>query len=111
MGSTTTAQHAPMFVDRDLLRARFVTAMSSMYRAEVPLYGDLIDIVRDVNAQAFENCTRNGQGNDASAIIASSERLTLERHGAIRLGTPFELRTFSNQLLTSYRMETSTGVI
>ncbi|OJJ78654.1 uncharacterized protein ASPGLDRAFT_70634 [Aspergillus glaucus CBS 516.65] len=82
-----------MFVDRDLLRARFATAMSSMYRAEVPLYGDLIDIVRDVNAQAFQNCTRNGQGNDASAIITSSERLTLERHGAIRLGTPFELRT------------------
>lgn len=40
MGSTTTAQHAPMFVDRDLLRARFATAMSSVYRAEVPLYGD-----------------------------------------------------------------------
>lgn len=54
---------------------------------------ETIDIVRDVNAQTFQNCTRNGQGNDASAIITSSERLTLERHGAIRLGTPFELRT------------------
>jgi hypothetical protein len=38
------------FISKDELRARFCTALSVMYRTEVPLYGDLIELVDDVNA-------------------------------------------------------------
>lgn len=44
MASTT-------FVSPDELRARFCTALSAMYRTEVPLYGDLVELVDDVNAK------------------------------------------------------------
>lgn len=67
-------------VDKDDLRNTFALAMSAMYKAEVPLYGDLVRIVKDVN-QACK------------AETPLEERLDLERHGAIRLGTPYELRT------------------
>ncbi|OGM49687.1 hypothetical protein ABOM_001804 [Aspergillus bombycis] len=83
---------AAMYVDSDVLRTRFATAMSTMYRTEVPLYGDLIEIVRDVNMRVLRGINENGQPGDAAGISASSERLTLERHGAIRLGTAHELR-------------------
>lgn len=38
------------FISKDELRARFCSALSAMYRSEVPLYGDLIELVDDVNA-------------------------------------------------------------
>ncbi|TDZ15155.1 Uncharacterized protein Cob_v011882 [Colletotrichum orbiculare MAFF 240422] len=79
------------YVDADSLRTTFALAMSTMYKAEVPLYGDLMQIVQNVNRDAQ---TRRVQGLDGSATMdASVERLTLERHGAIRLGTPRELHT------------------
>ncbi|KAI1451904.1 hypothetical protein F4805DRAFT_463307 [Annulohypoxylon moriforme] len=82
------------FIDANTLRSNFSTAMSVLYRSEVPLYGDLVKIVQDVNASTLQEC----YGLDApmtstTAIRASSQRLTLERHGAIRLGTPYELQT------------------
>ena len=67
-------------VDQDELRTTFSMAMSAMYKAEVPLYGDLIRIVKEVNKHLKEE-------------MPPGERLDLERHGAIRLGTPDELRT------------------
>ncbi|EMC93433.1 hypothetical protein BAUCODRAFT_76484 [Baudoinia panamericana UAMH 10762] len=73
-------------VEQDHLRTIFALALSSMYRKEVPLYGDLVSIVRDINSQVLFR-TRLGLGSD------SSERLDVERHGAIRLGTPAELQT------------------
>ena len=61
-----------------------------MYRNEVPLYGDLIDIVASVNDAVLA-------GDDAlHARLSEShelERLTAERHGAIRVGTAEELST------------------
>ncbi|KPM42716.1 Uncharacterized protein YdcJ [Neonectria ditissima] len=79
------------FISADELRTNFAKAMSAMYRNEVPLYGNLINIVRDANA-----CTLKKQKSQdlttPTAIRTSSERLTLERHGAIRLGTPYELQ-------------------
>ncbi len=60
----------------DVIRARFCAALSAMYRAEVPLYADLLAIVAQVNARAAG---------------AAEPRLAVERHGAIRLGTPAEL--------------------
>ncbi len=64
-------------IDPVLLRDRFSQALSAMYRQEVPLYGDLLRIVADTNRAA-------GGADD--------QRLGSERHGAIRVGTPAELR-------------------
>jgi uncharacterized glyoxalase superfamily metalloenzyme YdcJ len=72
-------------VSPDDLRARFSQGMSDMYRDEVPLYGDLLDIVAERN-QAVGMQT------------ADAARLPVERHGAIRLGTAQELRTMRRVL-------------
>ncbi|KAL4907189.1 hypothetical protein BDW74DRAFT_166700 [Aspergillus multicolor] len=87
MSSPQTPPDVDAFVDADSLRTRFALAMSSMYKSEVSLYSDLIKIVRDVNQQALRKTQK-----ETGAIHASGERLTLERHGAIRLGTPYELQ-------------------
>ncbi|EFQ33127.1 hypothetical protein CGRA01v4_13223 [Colletotrichum graminicola] len=79
------------YVDADTLRTAFALAMSAMYKSEVPLYGDLIQIVQRVNHEA--QAKRLNGLDDAVFMEASTERLTLERHGAIRLGTPKELHT------------------
>jgi uncharacterized glyoxalase superfamily metalloenzyme YdcJ len=62
------------WVSADDIRARFCAALSAMYRAEVPLYADLLALVAQVNA---------AHGHDTVAEP--------ERHGAIRLGTAQEL--------------------
>lgn len=77
------------YVAYDDLRVRFAAAMSQMYKAEVPLYGELMEIVRDINRKILQRRESVAQ-ND---LDVSAERLSLERHGAIRLGTPFELKT------------------
>ncbi|KAI8651075.1 DUF1338 domain-containing protein [Fusarium keratoplasticum] len=82
-----------IFVDADELRTNFASAMSAIYRKEVPLYGDLINIVRDVNTLTLQKRQASDASTTSAAIRTSSERLTLERHGAIRLGTPYELQT------------------
>ncbi|KAK2013491.1 DUF1338-domain-containing protein [Colletotrichum eremochloae] len=79
------------YVDADTLRTTFALAMSAMYKSEVPLYGDLIQIVQRVNQEA--QIRRLNGLDDSITMEASTERLTLERHGAIRLGTPKELHT------------------
>jgi uncharacterized glyoxalase superfamily metalloenzyme YdcJ len=78
------------FVSTDRIRSLFTEAMSQMYRAEVPQYGTLLELVADVNAEVLakdnalrERLTRAGE----------MERIDVERHGAIRLGTPQELFT------------------
>ncbi|KAH7463503.1 Uncharacterized protein FOMA001_g18159 [Fusarium oxysporum f. sp. matthiolae] len=90
MGSHTNNSS---YVNADELRTDFASAMSVMYRKEVPLYGDLIDIVREVNTATLEKQEGSNPSSTSTAIRTSSERLTLERHGAIRLGTPYELQT------------------
>ncbi|KAF2008877.1 DUF1338-domain-containing protein [Aaosphaeria arxii CBS 175.79] len=71
------------YVHPDDLRTAFALEMSRMYRNEVPLYSDLIRIVEGVNDQKF-----------AQSINSNTmDRLDLERHGAIRLGKPMEMRT------------------
>ena len=37
------------FVTPDRIRSLFAQAMSDMYRTEVPLYGDLVTLVGDIN--------------------------------------------------------------
>ncbi|KAM0464949.1 hypothetical protein ACHAPV_001940 [Trichoderma viride] len=92
--TTTTSHHVPEYADPDALRTAFTLAMSSMYKSEVPLYGDLIHIVNAVNAS-----TRTADLDPRVLAMrhgnVASSRLDIERHGAIRLGTPYELRTVS----------------
>lgn len=72
------------------IRARFSAAMSRMYRAEVPAYGTLLELVGDIN----EQCLRDDPAlADALDATDGRARLSEERHGAIRLGTPEELAT------------------
>lgn len=70
------------------IRAAFFEAMSRMYQAEVPLYGDLLDIVDDVNTSVLA-----ADPHLAADLRRRGElhRLGQERHGAIRLGTAAEL--------------------
>ena len=68
-----------MRADPTELRRAFSRALSAMYRAEVPAYGTLLEIVGEVNGRRLS-------GEDSLA-----ERLDEERHGAIRVGTAREL--------------------
>jgi uncharacterized glyoxalase superfamily metalloenzyme YdcJ len=76
------------YVRTDDIRKAFSTAMSDMYRAEVALYGELIEIVQAINMGVLEE-------NPALATeLAPSDKidgLNTERHGAVRVGTAEEL--------------------
>ncbi|WP_420884192.1 VOC family protein [Psychrobacter saeujeotis] len=63
-------------------------AMSTMYQTEVPLYGDLLDLVAEVNTQVLN---QNPEIKEQLAHTGELDRLSMERHGAIRLGTADEL--------------------
>ncbi|SDO05312.1 Uncharacterized metalloenzyme YdcJ, glyoxalase superfamily [Streptomyces sp. cf386] len=67
------------------LRAAFAARLSDMYGREVPAYTTLVDISREVNEDVLR-----AQGADAERL-GSIGRVTAERHGAIRVGTPAEL--------------------
>lgn len=68
------------------LRAKFALRLSTLYAQEVPAYTTLVDVSREVNDRVL--------GRDAAAAqrLGSIGRVTAERHGAIRVGTPRELR-------------------
>jgi uncharacterized glyoxalase superfamily metalloenzyme YdcJ len=74
------------------LRARFATALSRMYGAEVPAYHTLVDVSTEVN--------RDRARDDR---LGSLERVTAERHGAIRVGSPRELADVAD-LLSAFGM-------
>ncbi|WP_145583953.1 2-oxoadipate dioxygenase/decarboxylase HglS [Yersinia intermedia] len=80
----------PLFVHPDEIRARFSSAMSDMYQDEVPLYSALLELVADINKQ-----TMNQQPELTRHLRQTGEieRLDMERHGAIRVGTAAELAT------------------
>ncbi|WP_263261896.1 VOC family protein [Pseudomonas sp. RIT-PI-S] len=80
------------FANPDDIRARFSQAMSAMYQAEVPLYGDLLELVAEVNRE-----TLAAQPALAEALRSGGEleRLDEERHGAIRVGSAEELATLA----------------
>lgn len=66
------------------LRAQFAAGLSAMYAAEVPAYRTLVQVSEQVNADyaaRHANAERFG----------SLRRVTAERHGAIRVGSPAEL--------------------
>jgi uncharacterized glyoxalase superfamily metalloenzyme YdcJ len=66
------------------LRACFAAGLSAMYAAEVPAYGTLVEVSGQVNA---DYVTRHPEAQR----LGSLDRVTAERHGAIRVGTPAEL--------------------
>ncbi|HWH85377.1 MAG TPA: VOC family protein [Pseudomonas sp.] len=80
------------FVSPDLIRQRFSRAMSDMYRDEVPLYGALMQLVEKTNRDVLSR-----QPDIAGQLKRSGEieRLDMERHGAIRVGTATELATLA----------------
>jgi uncharacterized glyoxalase superfamily metalloenzyme YdcJ len=81
---TARADH----LSSDAIRTLFSTAMSRMYQAEVPQYGALVALVAEVNA-----ATRAADPGLDRRLLESgeAERLDLERHGAVRVGTASEL--------------------
>jgi uncharacterized glyoxalase superfamily metalloenzyme YdcJ len=68
------------------LRAEFAARMAAVYGREVPAYTTLVEVAEQVNRAVLE---RDGS---AAERLGSIDRVTAERHGAIRVGTPAELR-------------------
>ncbi|TDE95149.1 VOC family protein [Occultella glacieicola] len=67
------------------LRAAFARSLSDMYGREVPAYTALLDVAHEVNSDVM------AADPAAAQRLGSIGRVTAERHGAIRLGTPTEL--------------------
>jgi len=67
------------------LRAAFARSLSDMYGKEVPAYTSLLEVSHAVNSDVVATI-----GADAERL-GSIDRVTAERHGAIRLGTPREM--------------------
>jgi uncharacterized glyoxalase superfamily metalloenzyme YdcJ len=80
------------FVSPDLIRQRFSKAMSDMYREEVPLYGALMELVEQTNRDVLALDPDIARQLDSTGEI---QRLDMERHGAIRVGTAQELATLA----------------
>ncbi|WLH66416.1 VOC family protein [Pseudomonas sp. FP2309] len=79
-----------LHVSPDEIRKGFSQAMSAMYRDEVPLYGALMALVAETNTRVLD-----AEPDLARQLQRTGEiqRLDMERHGAIRLGTAAELAT------------------
>src|ERR1700712_1262575 len=82
---TATRTAPPQTVTQTGLRARFAEILSGLYGREVPAYTTLLDVSRAVNADVAA-----ALGADAERL-GSLDRVTAERHGAIRVGTPAEM--------------------
>jgi uncharacterized glyoxalase superfamily metalloenzyme YdcJ len=67
------------------LRAQFALGLAEMYGGEVPAYTTLVEVSRAVNEDFAAK-----HGTDAGRL-GSIARVTAERHGAIRVGSPREL--------------------
>ena len=81
---------AHAFVSPDQTRAAFSRAMSDMYKQEVPLYGTLLELVGEVNDSVLQQRPALAE---SLRHTGETERLAMERHGAIRVGTRQELST------------------
>ena len=67
------------------LRAEFAQRLSLMYGEEVPAYNTLVEVSAAVNRDYIDR-----HGADAERL-GSVSRVTSERHGAIRVGSPQEM--------------------
>jgi len=75
----------PGSVSSTQLRTRFAARLSGLYGEEVPAYTTLVEVSQEVNQRVLAR-----QGADAERL-GSIDRVTAERHGAIRVGSPREL--------------------
>jgi uncharacterized glyoxalase superfamily metalloenzyme YdcJ len=66
------------------LRACFAAGLSAMYAGEVPAYGTLVDVSAEVNRDYVAS-------HPDAERLGSLQRVTAERHGAIRVGNSTEL--------------------
>ncbi|CAM3691504.1 VOC family protein [Halomonas sp. FME1] len=76
------------FLATNDVRDRFSTAMSAMYQKEVPQYGTLLELVEQVNQETLNQQPELRRRLEAQGELA---RLSVERHGAIRVGSADEL--------------------
>ena len=74
-----------MIVTHWELRARFARALSDLYGTEVPAYTTLVEVSEEVNRSYQEKHPALAER------LGSIARVTAERHGAIRVGSPREL--------------------
>jgi len=80
------------------LRAAFAVSLAAMYGREVPAYPELVEVASAVNADVL---ARDGAQAER---LGSTARITAERHGAIRVGTPAELAGVA-RLFAAFGME------
>ncbi|MRS20564.1 DUF1338 family protein [Enterobacteriaceae bacterium RIT692] len=80
----------PNFLSSDAIRTLFSQAMSAMYQQEVPQYGTLTQLVTAVNERTLE---ANPELKNRLSAADELSRLSVERHGAIRVGKAEELST------------------
>lgn len=78
------------FVSSDDIRSAFSAKMSAMYRTEVPAYGTLMSLVASINTLVLEKSPGLRKRLEQTDSL---NRISEERHGAIRLGTGEELAT------------------
>jgi len=78
----------PDHVSTSDIRSAFSAAMSAMYREEVPAYGTLMELVGRVNDATLAAQPKLKERLQATDYL---DRISEERHGAIRLGTAAEL--------------------
>jgi uncharacterized glyoxalase superfamily metalloenzyme YdcJ len=78
------------------LRERFAAGLSAMYGSEVPAYTTLVEVSTQVN---HDYATRRA----GAERLGSLSRVTAERHGAIRVGTPGELAAVA-ELFSAFGM-------
>src|SRR5699024_5922929 len=67
------------------LRARFARSLSEMYGVEVPAYTTLVEVSEAVNQDYMNKMGAEGER------LGTIGRVTAERHGAIRVGSPQEM--------------------
>lgn len=78
------------------LRAAFARRLSDLYGREVPAYRTLVEVAHEVNAEVVA-------ADPGAERLGSIDRVTAERHGAIRVGTAEELRQVG-QLFAAFGM-------
>ena len=77
------------FVTTSEIRHHFAREMSKMYCEEVPAYGTLVKLVESVNQNFLQQHPQIKQNLQEANQL---DRLSEERHGAIRVGTADELQ-------------------
>lgn len=85
------------FHTRTTLRAEFSRRLSDLYGEEVPAYRLLVETCDEINREITAEYPDQNFGDDIA-------RVTEERHGAIRVGTPEELRQ-AGTIFAALKME------